>query len=102
MLIVISKGKPSEVFLNMNSVIRCIDLSCKLFAPVASGFTISFISVEASAVALAVWNITSVWLQYWLLKSVYDGIPALSENNQRRNARFEQKGLRRNKSIYFN
>ncbi|KAI3974702.1 hypothetical protein MKX01_004431 [Papaver californicum] len=90
-LIVISKGEPPEVLSNMNSVIRRIDLSCKLFAPVASGFIISFISVEASAVALALWNITSVWLQYWLLKSVYDGIPALSENNERRNARFEQK-----------
>ncbi|KAI3929566.1 hypothetical protein MKX01_025734, partial [Papaver californicum] len=91
LLLLISKGKPAEVLLNMSSVIRRIDLSCKLFAHVASGFTISFISVEASVVALAVWNITSVWLQYWLLKSVYDGIPTLSENNQRRNIRFEQK-----------
>ncbi|MCL7037489.1 hypothetical protein MKW94_002304 [Papaver nudicaule] len=90
-VLVISKGEAPKVLSNMNSVIRRIDLSCKLFAPVASGFIISFISVEASAVALALWNVTSVWLQYWLLKSVYDGIPALSENDERRKARFEQK-----------
>ncbi|RZC63216.1 hypothetical protein C5167_024978 [Papaver somniferum] len=90
-VIVIAKGEPPKVLSNMNSVIRRIDLSCKLFAPVASGFIISFISVEASAVALALWNVTSVWLQYWLLKSVYDGIPALSENDRNTKARFEQK-----------
>ncbi|XP_026432012.1 solute carrier family 40 member 1-like isoform X1 [Papaver somniferum] len=90
-VIVIAKGEPPKVLSNMNSVIRRIDLSCKLFAPVASGFIISFISVEASAVALAIWNVTSVWLQYWLLNSVYDGIPALSESDEKRKARFEQK-----------
>ncbi|MCL7024605.1 hypothetical protein MKW94_012314 [Papaver nudicaule] len=90
-VIVISNGEPPEVLTNMNSVIRRIDLSCKLFAPVASGFIISFVSLEASAVALALWNVISVWLQYWLLKSVYDGIPALGENNERRKARFEQR-----------
>ncbi|KAI3854762.1 hypothetical protein MKX03_017495 [Papaver bracteatum] len=89
-VVVISRGEPPEVLTNMNSVIRRIDLSCKLFAPVASGFIISFVSLEASAVTFAIWNVISVWLQYWLLKSVYDGIPSLRENDARRQARFEQ------------
>ncbi|KAI3958157.1 hypothetical protein MKW98_020799 [Papaver atlanticum] len=89
-VVVISRGEPPEVLTNMNSVIRRIDLSCKLFAPVASGFIISFVSLEASAVTFSLWNVISVWLQYWLLKSVYDGIPALSENEARRQERFEQ------------
>ncbi|MCL7030861.1 hypothetical protein MKW94_018396 [Papaver nudicaule] len=71
-VIVISNGEPPEVLTNMNSVIRRIDLSCKFFAPFASGFIISFESPEASAVALALWNVIYVWLQCWLLKSVYD------------------------------
>ncbi|KAI3834071.1 hypothetical protein MKX03_035867, partial [Papaver bracteatum] len=66
-VIVITKGEPPEVLSNMNSVIRRIDSSCKLFSPVASGFIISFISVEASVVALALCNVISVWIQYWLL-----------------------------------
>lgn len=71
----------------MNSIIRRIDLTCKLFAPVVSGFIISFISLTASAVFLAVWNILSVCFQYWLLMSVYNGIPSLREANGRRISR---------------
>ncbi|XP_008782583.1 solute carrier family 40 member 1 isoform X1 [Phoenix dactylifera] len=84
-VVVISNGQPPEVLTKMNSVIRRIDLVCKLLAPVFSGFIISFISLKASAVILALWNTTSVWLQYWLLKSVYNGIPALNESSQRGN-----------------
>ncbi|RWW32668.1 hypothetical protein GW17_00002636, partial [Ensete ventricosum] len=86
-VVVISTGQQPEVLTKMNSVIRRIDLICKLLAPVFSGFIISFISLEASAVILALWNTLSVWLQYWLLTSVYNGIPALGESSQRRNAK---------------
>ena len=79
-----SEGYPPEVLTKMNSVIRRIDLICKLFAPVATGFIISFVSLEASAMTLALWNVQSVCLQYWLLISVYNGIPALNERNQTR------------------
>lgn len=83
----ISAGQPPQTLTNMNSVIRRIDLSCNLLAPVFSGFIISFISLRASAVALALWNTIAVWLQYWLLKSVYNGIPALCESSRRRAAK---------------
>ncbi|URD93947.1 solute carrier family 40 member [Musa troglodytarum] len=86
-VVVISTGQQPEVLTKMNSVIRRIDLICKLLAPVFSGFIISFISLKASAVILALWNTLSVWLQYWLLTSVYNGIPALGESSQRRNAK---------------
>lgn len=81
----ISGGQPPEVLTKMNSVIRRIDLICKLLAPVFAGFMISFISLKASAVIFALWNMISVWLEYWLLKSVYNGIPALNESSKRRN-----------------
>lgn len=87
-VVVISEGRPPGVLTQINSVIRRIDLICKLFAPVVSGFIISFVSLIASAWTLAIWNILSVFLQYWLLISVYHGIPALSERNQRRVQRF--------------
>lgn len=83
-VVVISSGHPPSVLTKVNSVIRRIDLTCKLLAPVLSGFIISFISMQASAVALALWNIVSVWLQYWLFVSVYNGIPALSKNSKLR------------------
>ncbi|XP_011095089.1 solute carrier family 40 member 2 isoform X2 [Sesamum indicum] len=86
-VVVISEGQRPEVLTKMNSMIRRIDLSCKLFAPVVTGFIISFVSLTASAVTLALWNILSVCLQYWLLMSVYNGIPSLREVSRRRESR---------------
>lgn len=80
----ISEGQQPQLLTNMNSAIRRIDLSCKLFGPVVSGFIISFGSLRASAVALSILNCISVWFQYWLLISVYDGIPALKERESSR------------------
>ncbi|KAI3414484.1 Solute carrier family 40 protein [Psidium guajava] len=91
-VVVISEGHPPETLTQMNSVIRRIDLVCKLFAPVVSGFFISFASLKASAVAFALWNFASVWLQYWLMSCVYKGIPALKENNQRRRQQIPSDG----------
>ncbi|XP_059668099.1 solute carrier family 40 member 2-like isoform X2 [Cornus florida] len=86
-VVVLSEGHPPELQIKMNTVIRRIDLVCKLFAPVATGFIISFVSLEASSLTLALWNVISVFVQYWLLMSVYNGIPALSERNQKRISR---------------
>jgi len=79
-----SEGQPPGLLTQMNSVIRRIDLICKLFAPVVSGFIISFISLKVSAMTLAILNTTCVWLEYWFFMSVYKGIPALVERNLRR------------------
>ncbi|CAJ1969557.1 unnamed protein product [Sphenostylis stenocarpa] len=86
-LLVISEGQPPELLTKMNSVTRRIDLSCKLLAPVITGFIISFVSLKASAITLALWNTVSVWVEYWLFTSVYNGIPALGQSSQRRMAR---------------
>ncbi|KAL7584767.1 hypothetical protein Lser_V15G42867 [Lactuca serriola] len=83
-VVVISEGHSSNLLTTMNSRIRRIDLICKLFAPVVTGFIISFVSLIASAASLAIWNILSVFLQYWLLNSVYKGIPALQERSKKR------------------
>lgn len=82
-MVVISCGHPPSVLTGINSVIRRIDLSCKLLAPVFSGLVFSFVSAQASAIALALWNIASVGLEYWLFVSVYNGVPTLSAENGR-------------------
>ncbi|KAL1331153.1 hypothetical protein HN51_048407 [Arachis hypogaea] len=89
-LLVISEGEPPELLTKMNSVTRRIDLTCKLLAPVITGFIISFLSLKASAITLALWNTVSVWVEYWLFSSVYNGIPALKQSNQRRVAKILQ------------
>ncbi|KAL6534484.1 hypothetical protein OROHE_013409 [Orobanche hederae] len=83
-VVVISEGQSPGVLTKMNSMIRRIDLTSKLFAPVVSGFVISFVSLTASATTLVLWNVLSARLQYWLLMSVYNGIPGLRETNQKR------------------
>ncbi|XP_031373245.1 solute carrier family 40 member 2-like isoform X1 [Punica granatum] len=83
-VVVISEGQPPGLLTRMNSVIRRIDLICKLFAPMVSGFIISFVSLRASSVAFGLLSTISVWFQYSLFVSVYNGIPSLSESNQRR------------------
>ncbi|KAJ1259563.1 hypothetical protein BS78_10G165900 [Paspalum vaginatum] len=85
-VVVISSGHPPGVLTGINSVVRRIDLSCKLLAPVFSGLVISFVSAQASAAALALWNIASVGVEYWLFVSVYNGVPALAESSRLRAA----------------
>ncbi|KAK3133932.1 hypothetical protein QOZ80_6AG0542900 [Eleusine coracana subsp. coracana] len=82
-VVVISSGHPPAVLTGINSVVRRIDLSCKLLAPVFSGFVISFVSAQASAAVLALWNVASVGVEYWLFVSVYNGVPALADSNRR-------------------
>lgn len=84
----------------MNSVIRRIDLTCKLFAPVVTGSIISFVSLKASAMTLAIWNTVSVWLEYWLLTAVYNGIPALSDSNQKKLSKISQNDSGESTSAY--
>ncbi|PON53590.1 Ferroportin [Parasponia andersonii] len=83
-VVVISEGHSPEHLTKMNSVIRRIDLTCKLCAPVVTGFIISFVSLKASALSLALWNTISVGVEYWLFISVYNGIPGLQESSHRR------------------
>ncbi|KAJ4830696.1 Solute carrier 40 member 2 [Turnera subulata] len=87
-VVVISQGNLPGLLTTMNSTIRRIDLICKLLAPVVSGFIISFISIKASAMALALWNMLASWAEYWLFMTVYEGIPALGESSQRKISRF--------------
>lgn len=99
-VIVISEGQPPGLQTKMNSILRRIDLTCKLFAPAVTGFIISFVSLTASAMTLALWNILSVCLQYWLLMSVYNGIPALKENSQKRVSKSSARDQNESTSAY--
>jgi hypothetical protein len=65
----------------INAAMRRIDLSCKLLAPVAVGFMMSSVSVLASAVLIAVWNVSSVGVEYWLLHHVYMAMPILQQKS---------------------
>lgn len=79
-----SEGHPPAVLTRMNSVIRGIDLSSKLLSPVITGLIISFVSLKASAITFAAWATITAWVEYWLFISVYSGVPAIAQSNERR------------------
>ena len=79
-----SEGHPPAVLTRMNSVIRGIDLSSKLLSPVITGLIISFVSLKASAITFAFWATITAWVEYWLFISVYSGVPAIAQSNERR------------------
>lgn len=68
---------------------RRIDLSCKLLAPVAVGFLMSFVSVLASSILISVWNLTSVGVEYWLLHRVYVQMPILHSKSPSKGRQLE-------------
>ncbi|XP_057827581.2 solute carrier family 40 member 1 isoform X2 [Cryptomeria japonica] len=82
-VVVISEGHSPDLLTQMNAVTRRIDLSCKLLAPVAAGFVMSYASMATSAICLVLWNVFSVVLEYWLLSSVYHAIPALNRRTEK-------------------
>ncbi|KAJ4908859.1 Solute carrier family 40 member 2 [Raphanus sativus] len=83
-VVVMSEGHSPAVLTRMNSVVRGIDLSSKLLSPVITGLIISFVSLEASAVTFAAWATITVWIEYWLFISVYNGVPAILQSDERR------------------
>jgi iron-regulated transporter 1 len=85
---VIAEQAPGSLT-HINSVMRRIDLSCKLLAPVAVGFLMSYASMLASAVLIAVWNVSSVGLEYGLLYIVYTAVPILQQKSPSRNTKLE-------------
>lgn len=99
-VVVISEGYPPDVLAEINSTIRRIDLTCKLLAPVASGFIISFVSIKASALTLVLWNSIAVWVEYWLFMKVYKGFPSLVQNSQRKLSRFSPDDTEVNTATY--
>lgn len=78
-MVVISENEAPGVLAEINSVMRRIDLSCKLLAPVLVGALMSFVSPLWCAVMIASWNALSVGFEYWFLHRVYWSIAALQQ-----------------------
>ena len=62
----------------VNAVFRTIDLATLSLAPLSFGLIFDFISNSAAAYFIAAWNIISVCLEYWILKSIFKDFPMLA------------------------
>ncbi|CAM6128922.1 unnamed protein product [Calypogeia fissa] len=76
-VVVISENQATEMLAQMNSVMRRIDLSCKLLAPVLVGALMSSLSPLWCAVTIASWNAASFGFEYWFLHKVYWSVTSL-------------------------
>ena len=61
-----------------NAVFRTIDLATLSLAPLSFGLIFDFISNSAAAYFIAAWNMISVILEYWILKSIFIEFPMLA------------------------
>ena len=62
----------------MNAVLRRIDLSTKLLAPIAVGQIMTYASMLAGAIFIAGWNFVSMFVEYYLIWRVYVAVPRLA------------------------
>lgn len=68
---------------DLNAVIRAIDLSAKILAPTSVGLIMSYGSCLLSAIVIAGWNLVSVFVEYGILKAVYNKVPELANKKVR-------------------
>lgn len=63
----------------MTATLRSIDLTTKLAAPIVTGQVIYFLHIGWGGVFIASWNVVSLFLEYNMIKKVYDQIPSLAD-----------------------
>jgi hypothetical protein len=68
-----------SIFLpGMTAVLRRIDLTTNILAPVGVGQIMTYGSLFIGAVFIASWNLLSFFVEYYLLWKVYQSVPALA------------------------
>lgn len=76
--IVVVSGKDEELLAEMNSMMRRIDLATKIISPLICGQIMHLFELTGGAVFIVGWNFFSMFVEYFLLKSVYKRVPALA------------------------
>ena len=66
----------------MNAVFRTIDLTALVISPSVAGFIFDFASDEAAAAVIGIWNLISVFIEYYLLILIYQEFPDLSNDKK--------------------
>ncbi|CAL1527364.1 unnamed protein product [Lymnaea stagnalis] len=72
-------GKDTDLLATMTSLLRFIDLTTQVLAPIATGLIMSYGGVEFGALFIGAWNLGSVFIEYYFLWKVYNTVPALKK-----------------------
>ena len=68
-----------HIFSDMNSILRTIELTTYMLAPVIAGQLFYFIGYVWTGIFIAIWNILSVICEYGLLNGIYHQYPRLAQ-----------------------
>ena len=68
----------------MTSTMKVIDQLTLIMAPVATGQVVTYANTQNGALIIAGWNALSFILEYYLLWKVYNTIPALRKDKDKR------------------
>lgn len=63
----------------MNSVLRTVDLSTEVLAPVIVGTVMTAFGLAAGGIVIAAWNVGSLLVEYGLLHHLYNSSPELQK-----------------------
>merc|ERR1712241_653366 len=77
--IVVISDNDTDYLAKMNSILRTIELTTYMLAPVISGQLFYFIGYIWTGVFIAAWNILSVVCEYMLLSGIYRQYPRLAQ-----------------------
>ncbi|XP_014778448.1 solute carrier family 40 member 1 isoform X1 [Octopus bimaculoides] len=88
-IVEISERDPTKLAY-MTAALRRIDLAVKLLSPVLAGQLMTYISIVAGSLFIAVWNFISVFIEYFLLHKVFQAVPTLATKKKSITAGAEQ------------
>lgn len=78
--IIVICGKDKTTLARMNSVLRTVDLSTEVLAPVIVGTVMTAFGLAAGGIVIAAWNVGSLLVEYGLLHHLYYSSPDLQKS----------------------
>lgn len=79
-------GRDKDMLASMTSKLRAIDLCTQILAPVLTGQVMTWLGIQYGAVLIGVWNLMSVFVEYYLILKVYQEVPALKNKMYKKKA----------------
>ena len=76
-VVVITEGNETQLAAT-NAVFTTIDLTAMVLSPMFSGFLFHLANPEIVALVIGIWNFISIFIEYYLLKSIYHNHPELA------------------------
>lgn len=78
--VVVMAKHDKEILAEMNAMLLRIDLTAMIISPLVAGQIMTSISLAAGCFFIAVWNVCSYAIEFFLLLAVYRSVPGLKKD----------------------